>query len=229
MRRLILLALVGATARLRPAAGRRQARDGSCLLRAQLADLPHLVGHGHLHRRRRHRRRRHRRRRHAPLEADPHHRHPGDGAVQLPGAAAKRRGDCHAVEATDRLEELLRAGKMRVRLAAQDPTSRSRGAAAALDRGQARPQLDRPRARPDAGGPGAVAALPRRVRLEPRLQRAAGPRAAAAGLWDPDYCGLGPGETANCACGSTGTRTATTTSTPTASGSGSRTSTRSTR
>jgi micrococcal nuclease len=37
--------------------------------------------------------------------------------------ASKRRGDCHGVEATNRLEQLLRRGHMRVRLAAQDPHS----------------------------------------------------------------------------------------------------------
>ena len=42
-----------------------------------------------------------------------------------PARASQRRGDCHAVEATQRLEQLLRASKMRVRLAAQDPGSRS--------------------------------------------------------------------------------------------------------
>jgi micrococcal nuclease len=39
--------------------------------------------------------------------------------------ARLRRGDCHGVEATTRLERLLRKGRMRVRLAAQDPASRS--------------------------------------------------------------------------------------------------------
>jgi micrococcal nuclease len=39
---------------------------------------------------------------------------------------ALRRGECHGVEATRRLEQLLRRGHMRVRLAAQDPRSHSR-------------------------------------------------------------------------------------------------------
>jgi micrococcal nuclease len=38
---------------------------------------------------------------------------------------ARRRGDCHGVAATNRLEHFLRAAHMRVRLAAQDPRSRS--------------------------------------------------------------------------------------------------------
>ena len=39
--------------------------------------------------------------------------------------ARLRRGDCHGVDATTRLEQLLRHGRMRVRLAAQDPASMS--------------------------------------------------------------------------------------------------------
>ncbi|HVL96304.1 MAG TPA: lamin tail domain-containing protein [Solirubrobacteraceae bacterium] len=42
-------------------------------------------------------------------------------------ARNSRAGDCHAVEATERLEALIRRGKKRVRLAAQDPESRTRG------------------------------------------------------------------------------------------------------
>jgi endonuclease YncB( thermonuclease family) len=41
--------------------------------------------------------------------------------------ASKRRGDCHGVEAANRLEQILRRGRMRVRLAAQDPQSRTGG------------------------------------------------------------------------------------------------------
>ena len=41
--------------------------------------------------------------------------------------ASKRRGDCHGVAATNRLEQLLRGGRMRVRLAAQDPRSMTGG------------------------------------------------------------------------------------------------------
>jgi endonuclease YncB( thermonuclease family) len=39
--------------------------------------------------------------------------------------ASRRRGECHSVEATNRLEQMLRRGKMRVRVMAQDPASRS--------------------------------------------------------------------------------------------------------
>jgi endonuclease YncB( thermonuclease family) len=38
---------------------------------------------------------------------------------------SRRRGDCHGVAATNRLEQLLRRGHLRVRLAAEDPASRS--------------------------------------------------------------------------------------------------------
>ena len=43
--------------------------------------------------------------------------------------AARRRGDCHAVEATRRLERLVREAHGRARLAAQDVVSESRGRA----------------------------------------------------------------------------------------------------
>src|SRR5438876_9078736 len=36
---------------------------------------------------------------------------------------SRRRGECHALEATARLEQLIRASHWRVRLAAQDPNS----------------------------------------------------------------------------------------------------------
>jgi endonuclease YncB( thermonuclease family) len=39
---------------------------------------------------------------------------------------ARRRGECHALEATSRLESLIRASRWRVRLAAQNPGSHSR-------------------------------------------------------------------------------------------------------
>jgi endonuclease YncB( thermonuclease family) len=39
--------------------------------------------------------------------------------------ASRRRGECHGVEAAARLQGLLRRGRQRVRLAAQDPRSRS--------------------------------------------------------------------------------------------------------
>ncbi len=44
-------------------------------------------------------------------------------------AARHREGDCHAVEATERLERLVRRSRWRVRLAAEDPQSMSRNRA----------------------------------------------------------------------------------------------------
>ena len=40
-------------------------------------------------------------------------------------AARHRLGDCHAVQATERVEQLVRRAKGRVRLAAEDPLSMS--------------------------------------------------------------------------------------------------------
>src|ERR1700742_395970 len=42
------------------------------------------------------------------------------------GSATRRRGECHAVEATARIEQLIRRSKGRVRLGALDPASHSR-------------------------------------------------------------------------------------------------------
>ena len=41
--------------------------------------------------------------------------------------AARRQGECHSLGATERVENLLKRGRMRVRLAAQDEASRSQG------------------------------------------------------------------------------------------------------
>jgi endonuclease YncB( thermonuclease family) len=45
--------------------------------------------------------------------------------LSIYGSAAVRQGECHAVEATARIEQLIRRGKGRVRLLALDPDSRS--------------------------------------------------------------------------------------------------------
>ena len=109
--------------------------------------------------------------------------------------ASARRGECHAVEATARLEQLLRASKYKVRLLAQDPASRSqrrlRRSLAVKIRGRwvdvARTML----------GEGHAIWLPNRREnawnrdysiLQLRAQR------AQLNLWDPDYCGAGPDE-----------------------------------
>jgi endonuclease YncB( thermonuclease family) len=107
--------------------------------------------------------------------------------------ALARKGDCHAGEATDRLHYLVEQAGGRVRLAAQDPTSTSRGrlrrAVAVLIHGKYR----------DIGRTmlieGHALPLPTddewawNVSYEILSERAA---AAHRGLWDPSYCGDGP-------------------------------------
>ena len=138
--------------------------------------------------------------------------------------ASQRRGECHALEATSRLDQLLKAAKYKVRLEAQDPASRSGSrlrrsiwvksggrwidvARVLLTEGHA---MWLPNAREWAWNKDySVLAEPRRPRpaqpLGPGLLRLRPQRGPAAA-----------------ACWSTGTPTATTTSTPTASGCGSR-------
>jgi endonuclease YncB( thermonuclease family) len=109
--------------------------------------------------------------------------------------ASARRGECHAVEATARLEQLLKAGKYKVRLLAQDPASRSQ-------------QRLRRSVAVRVGGrwvdvartliaEGHAIWLPNHREfawnrdysvLQLRAQR------ALLNLWDPDYCGFGPAE-----------------------------------
>ena len=109
--------------------------------------------------------------------------------------ASTRRGECHAVEATARLEQLLKASKHKVRLLAQDPASRSqrrlRRSVAVKVKGRwvdvARTML----------AEGHAIWLPNRREsawnrdysiLQLRAQR------AQRNLWDPDYCASGPNE-----------------------------------
>jgi hypothetical protein len=104
-----------------------------------------------------------------------------------------RAGDCHAVEATTRLEQLVRGSRRIVRLAADDPESRSRGR---LVRTVAVRSGGRWR---DVGtllideGRGlwwASASEPAPNRsYRALLQRAI---ASQRGLFDPDACGVGP-------------------------------------
>ncbi len=110
---------------------------------------------------------------------------------------AKRTGDCHALEATARLEDLIRRGHGVVRLAAQDPKSRSgvryRRSVAVYLNGAWR----------DTGqiliDEGHVLWLPNSIesahnrRYNRGAQRAA---AASRRLWDPEYCGSGPDQEA---------------------------------
>lgn len=107
--------------------------------------------------------------------------------------ASARRGECHAVEATARLDQLLEAAKYKVRLLAQDPASRSqkrlRRSVAVRINGRwvdvARTLI----------AEGHAIWLPNHREfawnrdysvLASRAQR------AGANLWDADYCGAGP-------------------------------------
>ena len=232
MRRLIP-ARSSRSARRRRAPGRRRAprprplpapRDEPALLR--------LDRQGHVRRRRRHDLRRHRRRRHAARTSTS--ASPGSTRWSRPptrAAPPQRRGECHAVEATARLDAAAEGGQVQGAPARAGPGEPLQQPAAPLRRGQGQRPLDRRRAHADHRGPRDVAAQPPRVRLEPRLQRAgrAAPRAPSSTSGTPTTAAPAPTRARRCACGSTGTPTATTTSTPTASGCGSRTSTPSTR
>jgi endonuclease YncB( thermonuclease family) len=112
------------------------------------------------------------------------------------GSAARRQGECHAVEATDRLEKLIRRSRGRVRLAAIDPGSHSRNrirrAVAVKLRGRWR----------DVGrrliNEGHALWLPSREEYAwNRGYSVLAQRAAANGLgmWAPNSCGAGPSET----------------------------------
>jgi endonuclease YncB( thermonuclease family) len=106
---------------------------------------------------------------------------------------AQRRGECHALEATARLEQLVEEGHRVVRLAAQDPASLSRGrwyrSVAVKIRGKWQ----------DVGrvlvSEGHALWMPSGVEYawnwsySVREQQAA---AAGVGLWNPQYCGVGP-------------------------------------
>jgi endonuclease YncB( thermonuclease family) len=109
--------------------------------------------------------------------------------------ASARRGECHAVEATARLAALLKAGRNKVRLLAQDPASRSgrrlrRSVAVRIGgrwRDVARILI--------AEGHALWLPNPREYAWNRDYSILAG-RAARAqlNLWDPDYCGAGPSE-----------------------------------
>jgi endonuclease YncB( thermonuclease family) len=109
--------------------------------------------------------------------------------------ASRRRGECHAVEATARLDRLLKAGRYRVRLLAQDPESRS---GSRLRRSVAVKIGRRWR---DVGrtliAEGHALWLPnRREHAWNRDYSILAGRAARAGvnLWNPSYCGTGHSE-----------------------------------
>ncbi len=107
--------------------------------------------------------------------------------------ASRRRGECHALEATGRLEQLIRRSRWQVRLAALDPASHSglrpRRAVAVRINGRWR----------DVGriliSEGHALWLPNRRESAwnagySRLAEEAA--AKQVGLWSPTYCGLGP-------------------------------------
>jgi endonuclease YncB( thermonuclease family) len=109
---------------------------------------------------------------------------------------AQRRGECHSLEATARLEQLIRKSHWRVRLAAQDPASHSR------QRMRRWVAVKRNGRWQDAGrilvSEGLALWLPSRVEnawnteYSTLAQRAA---TLGRGLWDTDYCGVGPSQT----------------------------------
>ena len=109
--------------------------------------------------------------------------------------AAQRAGDCHALDATNRLEQLVRKSKNRIRVTSQYPESRSRGRrlrSVAVRRGGRWRDVGRiliseglalwwPGLVEDAGN----------ARYSVLTQRAA---AAGRGLFSPNACGIGPNE-----------------------------------
>jgi endonuclease YncB( thermonuclease family) len=109
--------------------------------------------------------------------------------------ASQRRGECHAVEATARLDELLKGSKYRVRLLAQDPAHlsyhRLRRAVSVRSNGR---WIDVGRALVSEGhalwaGNWEETAWNRDYSiLQGRAQR------AGVNLWNPGYCGFGPNE-----------------------------------
>ncbi len=112
-----------------------------------------------------------------------------------PSRAAQRRGECHAIEATGRLDQLLKAGRYNVRLLALDPASRSgsrlRRSVAVRTKGRWRDvgrtllseghALWLPNSREYAWNRDYSVLAGRASRLQ-------------ANLWDPDYCAAGPSE-----------------------------------
>ena len=111
------------------------------------------------------------------------------------GLAGQRQGECHSLEATARLEQLLRANRLRVRLYALD-------AASASGRRLKRVVATRVRGRwRDVGRilitEGHAVWLPGarehawNADYARRAERAA---AKQLGIWNPTYCGLGPSD-----------------------------------
>jgi endonuclease YncB( thermonuclease family) len=107
----------------------------------------------------------------------------------------KRRGECHALEATARLEQLVRRGHGRVRLSAQDPRShaghRLRRSVAVRIAGRWR-DVGRILIREGHALWMAGTTEDRWNRAYNRAEQRA--RLDGAGLWDPAHCGHGPAQ-----------------------------------
>ena len=191
----VLACLIVLVVALAVGAGRRGPRRlvPGAGLQAPVHDLDRQ---GHLHRRRRHDLRRRQRRPHEQAAARPHDRPQRDGA-DASTAASRAGGAASATRSRRRarLEQLIRASRWRVRLAALDPGSHSgvrprRAVAVRID-GRWR----------DVGtillAEGHALFLPNRSEwawnagYSPIAEQAA---AAGAGLWNPTYCGLGPSD-----------------------------------
>ena len=107
----------------------------------------------------------------------------------------RRRGDCHALEATARVEQLIRASHWKVRLAAQDPATR-------FGRRLGRSIAVRVHGRwKDLGrmliGEGLTLWMPHIAETAWNLEYNRLEQEAAArriGMWDPTYCGTGPNQ-----------------------------------
>ena len=152
----------------------------------------------------------------------------GVQAMELSSYAARHRlGDCHAVQATERVEQLVRRAKGRVRLAAEDPLSMSghrlRRIVAVRSGGRWT----------DVGTllvrEGLALWWPTWTESAPNATYsvlAQEARAAGRGIYDPDACGVGPSAASPLKLWSTGMRTAVIRPTRPASGSRSAISTR---
>ena len=108
---------------------------------------------------------------------------------------SRRRGECHAVEATRRLERLIRSGRRRVRLAAQSPRSRAghrlRRSVAVKVKGRWRDVGRTLIAEGHALWMADTTETAWNGRYNVAQQRAALRR---VGLWNPTHCGAGPSQ-----------------------------------
>jgi endonuclease YncB( thermonuclease family) len=109
--------------------------------------------------------------------------------------AARRAGECHALEATARLEQLLKRARWRVRLTSLDPSARSR------NRMRRAVAVRLKRRWVDVGqrlmAEGHALWLPNRRENAWNADYARHGEYAASkqrGIWNPTYCGLGPND-----------------------------------